>query len=75
MLPMFIALSVIAGMLIGIYLPRKSNDPQHFGFKSKNDKINMVLNRIESDYVDPVNRNELVETAIPANAPTKVGIE
>jgi carboxyl-terminal processing protease len=66
LLPMFIALSVIAGMLIGIYLPRKSNDPQHFGFKSKNDKINMVLNRIESDYVDPVNRNELVETAIPA---------
>lgn len=66
LLPMIIALSVIAGMLIGIYLPRKNNDPQHFGFKSKNDKINMILNRIESDYVDPVNRNELVETAIPA---------
>lgn len=66
LLPMIIALSVIAGILIGIYLPRKSDDPQHFGFKSKSDKINMILNRIESDYVDPVNRNELVETAIPA---------
>ena len=65
-LPLLVALSVVAGMLIGIYLPRKSDNPQHFGIKSKNDKINMVLNRIESDYVDPVNRSELVETAIPA---------
>jgi len=65
-LPLLIALSVVAGMLIGIYLPRRSDIPQHFGIKSKNDKINMVLNRIESDYVDPVNRRELVETAIPA---------
>jgi carboxyl-terminal processing protease len=66
LLPLLIALSVVAGMLIGIYLPRKSDNPQHFGIKSKNDKINMVLSRIESDYVDPVNRSELVETAIPA---------
>ncbi len=66
LLPLLIALSVIAGILIGIFLPRKSDDLQHFGFKSKNDKINMILNRIESDYVDPVNRNELVETAVPA---------
>ena len=66
LLPLLIAISTVAGMLIGIYLPRKSDNPQHFGIKSKNDKINMILNRIESDYVDPVNRNELVETAIPA---------
>jgi len=65
-LPLLVALSVVAGLLIGILLPRKGDFPQHFGIKSRNDKINMVLNRIESDYVDPVNRAELVETAIPA---------
>jgi carboxyl-terminal processing protease len=66
LLPLLVAIAIVAGMLIGIYLPRKSDNPQHFGIKSKNDKINMVLNRIKSDYVDPVDRNELIETAIPA---------
>jgi len=66
LLPLLVAIAIVAGMLIGIYLPRESDNPQHFGIKSKNDKINMVLNRIESDYVDPVDRSGLVETAIPA---------
>ncbi len=66
LLPLLVAIAIVAGMLIGIYLPRKSDNPQHFGIKSKNDKINMMLNRIESDYVDPVDRSDLVETAIPA---------
>jgi carboxyl-terminal processing protease len=64
-LPLVVSFSVVAGLLIGIYLPRRSDSPQHFGYKSKNEKINMILNRIESDYVDPVDRGELVETAIP----------
>ncbi|MCX6335199.1 MAG: S41 family peptidase [Bacteroidia bacterium] len=65
-LPLLVAFSLVTGILIGIYLPRKNDLPQHFGIKSKSDKVNMVLNRIESEYVDPVDRNELVETAIPA---------
>jgi len=66
LLPLLSALVLAAGVLIGISLPRKSDDHQHFGFNQKSDKLNSLLNRIESDYVDPVNRNELVETAIPA---------
>jgi len=66
LLPLLAAFSLVTGILIGIYLPRRNDIPQHFGFNQKSDKINSVLNRIESDYVDPVNRNELVETAIPA---------
>ncbi len=66
LLPLLAAVSAVAGMFIGIYLPRKSDNPQHFGIKSKSDKVNIVLNRIESDYVDPVNRGELAEAAIPA---------
>jgi len=65
-LPLLAAFCIVAGILIGLYLPRQSDTPQRFGIKPKNDKVNMVLNMIESDYVDEVNRNQLVETAIPA---------
>ncbi|MCX6329154.1 MAG: S41 family peptidase [Bacteroidia bacterium] len=65
-LPLLLALSTVFGILIGIYLPRQNDNRQHLGLRLKNDKINNVLNIIESDYVDTVNRNELVETAIPA---------
>jgi carboxyl-terminal processing protease len=65
-LPLLLALSTVFGILIGIYLPRQNDNWQHSGLRLKNDKINNVLNIIESDYVDTVNRNELVETVIPA---------
>jgi carboxyl-terminal processing protease len=65
-LPLLLALSTVFGILIGIYLPRQNDNRQHSGLRLKNDKINNALNIIESDYVDKVNRNELIETAIPA---------
>ncbi|MFZ0281751.1 MAG: S41 family peptidase [Bacteroidales bacterium] len=66
LLPLLLALSLVAGILIGIYLPRKNPAPQQSGFRARNDKINSILNIIESDYVDSVNRGALVEAAIPA---------
>jgi carboxyl-terminal processing protease len=65
-LPLLVAFSVVTGILIGIYLPRQTDIPQHFGIRSKNDKMNMIINKIESDYVDPVDRSELIESAIPS---------
>ena len=65
-LPLLLAVSVIFGILIGIYLPRQSDNPQKSGIKSKNDKLNTILNIIESNYVDTVNRTELIEAAIPS---------
>jgi carboxyl-terminal processing protease len=65
-LPLMLALSLIVGILIGIFLPRQNLMPQHSSIRSRNDKINSILNIIESSYVDSVNRNDLVETAIPA---------
>jgi carboxyl-terminal processing protease len=65
-LPLFLAVALIAGILIGIYLPGKNSAPQQPVFRWRNDKINTILNIIESDYVDSVNRSDLVETAIPA---------
>jgi carboxyl-terminal processing protease len=65
-LPLLVAFSVVTGILVGIYLPRKNNVPQQLGIRSKHDKINMILNKIESDYVEEVKRDDLVESAIPA---------
>ena len=64
-LPLLAAFILVTGILIGLYLPRQNDVPQRFGINQKSDKINMVLNRIETDYVDPVDRKELVEKAIP----------
>ncbi len=66
LLPVLIALALATGILIGVYLPRKNPVSQQLAFRVRNDKLSSVLNVIESDYVDSVNRNDLVEAAIPA---------
>jgi carboxyl-terminal processing protease len=65
-LPLMLALSVVFGVIIGFYLPRKSSEPQHTSIRQRSDKLSSILNIIETSYVDSVNRNELIETAIPA---------
>jgi carboxyl-terminal processing protease len=65
-LPVVLGLSLVIGILIGRYLPRQENSSQHSNLRPKNDKLNSILNIIESNYVDSVNRNDMVETAIPA---------
>ncbi len=66
LLPILLGLALAAGVLIGIYLPRRNPAPQQSAFRIRNDKLNSILNIIESDYVDSVNRASLVEAAIPA---------
>jgi carboxyl-terminal processing protease len=61
-----LAVSLVLGILIGIYLPRHSASQQQPFLKLKSDKLNGIINIIESDYVDSVNRNDLEEAAIPA---------
>jgi carboxyl-terminal processing protease len=65
-LPLLMAVSLVAGILIGVYLQGRNQASPQPGFRIRNDKINSILNVIESDYVDTVNRSELVEAAIPA---------
>jgi carboxyl-terminal processing protease len=65
-LPLMLAVSLVAGILIGIYLPRHSSAQPQSIFKPKNDKLSNIINIIESDYVDSVNHNDLEEAAIPA---------
>jgi carboxyl-terminal processing protease len=65
-LPIILGISLALGIIIGRYLPSDKDLPQHSNIRSRNDKLNSILNIIESNYVDSVNRNDLVETAIPA---------
>ncbi|MGA2408056.1 MAG: S41 family peptidase [Bacteroidales bacterium] len=65
-LPLMFGISLALGVIIGRYLPAEKVLPQHSSIRSRNDKLNSILNIIESNYVDSVNRNDLVETAIPA---------
>ena len=65
-LPIVLGIAVALGILIGRYLPSDPNYTPHSNIRSRNDKLNSIINIIESNYVDSVNRNDLVESAIPA---------
>jgi len=63
-LPLIIAVSVTAGILIGLRMPGGSSE-QSVSIKPRADKLGRILDVIEAKYVDTVNREQLVEAAIP----------
>lgn len=63
-LPLIIALSVTAGLLIGLRMPGGAGH-QALSVKPRTDKIGRILDVIEARYVDSVDRESLVEEAIP----------
>jgi carboxyl-terminal processing protease len=65
-LPLILAITLVAGIMIGKFLPWGEESLRQSNVRSRNDKLNSILNIIESNYVDSVNRNDLIETAIPA---------
>lgn len=65
-LPLIIAVCISAGFLAGIYLPFQNGDSVHANIRARADKLTNIVNIIESNYVDSVNRIDLEEEAIPA---------
>jgi carboxyl-terminal processing protease len=65
-LPILLGVVLAIGVLIGKFLPQSDDLPRRSNISSRNDKLNSILNIIESNYVDSVNRDDLVEAAIPA---------
>ena len=65
-LPLLLGIALALGVLIGKFLPAGADQPVHSSIRSRNDKINSILNIVESNYVDSVNREDLIEAAIPA---------
>ncbi len=64
-LPLIIAISVIAGMLLSLALFRNQTK-EVLGFKlPKKDKLSTIIDYVKSEYVDEVNVDSLVELAIP----------
>jgi carboxyl-terminal processing protease len=65
-LPLMLGMTLAVGVFIGKFLPVEDDMPRQSSLRSRNDKLNSILNIIESSYVDSVNRNDLEEAAIPA---------
>ncbi len=64
-IPLLIAVSVAAGIIIGNLL-KKNSQTYVPGFQvSRTDKISTVLNLIQHDYVDSVNTASIIEKTIP----------
>jgi len=63
-LPLIIGVAIAIGILIGFYMPHPQTG-LYTNFPPSNDKLSRVLDIIESDYVDTVDRNALIEEAIP----------
>ncbi len=63
-LPAIIILSVLIGMLLGKSYTGARND-NRFIIIPKANKLDNVLNYIEDEYVDEVNKEELIEMTIP----------
>jgi carboxyl-terminal processing protease len=64
-IPLLIAVSVAAGILIGNLL-NSNSQPGFVGFSTgKSNKISTLMQLIEDGYVDSVNTDEMIEKAIP----------
>ncbi len=63
-LPLLLALFLIGGMLIGNQLSRIS-EADSFAVYPKMNKISGVIDYITQEYVDSINRSELIENTIP----------
>src|SRR5512133_409207 len=63
-LPVIIALSLVAGILLGRYYSG-NNAENKFIIIPKANKLDNVINYIENEYVDDISKNDLIERAIP----------
>jgi len=62
--PIVLALVLASGIFIGSRL-RSGNDPHNFIFRQDPNKLDLVLDLIEKNYVDTVTKSELIEEALP----------
>lgn len=63
-LPILVSIVLVAGILIGISLPKKHDASQYTITRQRSDKLSNIMTIIETRYVDSVNKNKLIETAI-----------
>lgn len=64
-MPLLLALFLVIGMLLANFLQNNTTRPLPLKVFAQNDKISAILNFVEQNYVDSVNRNSLTEEIIP----------
>ncbi|MBN1180823.1 MAG: S41 family peptidase [Bacteroidales bacterium] len=62
-LPLVVVISIITGMFIGRFY--KSQDSSKYVIYPRTDKITNIINYVSKEYVDPIDKNEVVENTIP----------
>jgi carboxyl-terminal processing protease len=64
--PILIALAISVGILIGARIQQNINrNDMKSGGLFQPDKLSIITKLIEKDYVDSINKNELIEKAVP----------
>ena len=64
-IPLIIAVSIIAGIMIGAYYTQSSPDGKSGVINASSNKLNALLRIIDDQYVDTVNMADLIEEAMP----------
>ena len=64
-IPIIIAVSIIAGIIIGIYYTNRFSDGKSNVINASSNKLNALLRIIDDQYVDTVNMANLIEEAMP----------
>ncbi len=64
-MPIVLSLVMVTGIIIGLSLNKNNNSNRLLIYPRSENKLTNVLNYIEDEYVDTVDRQELVENAIP----------
>jgi carboxyl-terminal processing protease len=62
--PLLIAIAIVIGILIGRYY-KTARSENMFYIYPRNDKLTNVINYIERDYVDTIDKDKIEEIAIP----------
>ena len=65
LMPLILALILITGVFIGININNRGTGDRIFIYPRNENKLNNLLNYIEEEYVDSVDKNELIENIIP----------
>jgi carboxyl-terminal processing protease len=63
-LPLLLAAAIVTGIIIGRYF-RSARNQDMFYIYPRADKLTNVTNYITREYVDPINKDELIEKTIP----------
>jgi len=64
-LPALLVVAIVAGIFLGVKLQSNKQVINHTMFINNANKVGLILNLVEKNYVDTVDAKKLIETAIP----------